>query len=103
MKMKIIAVFIASASARWDFSSYNMRPVKEPEFSLQYQPLSQLDCTPYLKQNLCTELSWNPVCGTDGKFRANPCVFKSEYCYGKKNLKFLRMGTDCTISLFGRK
>lgn len=97
--MKTFTAFVASASARWDFDSYVVRPVKEPEFNLETQPLSELNCAPYLKKNLCTELSWNPVCGTDGKFRANPCIFKSEYCYGKKDVDFLRMGTDCTIDM----
>jgi len=97
--MKTFTAFVASASARWDFNSYVVRPVKEPEFTLGEQPLSELDCAPYLKKNLCTELYWDPVCGTDGKFRANPCIFKSEYCYGKKDVDFLRMGTDCTIEM----
>lgn len=97
--MKTFTAFIASASARWDFDSYVVRPVKEPEFTLGEKPLSELNCAPYRKKNLCTELNWNPVCGTDGKFRANPCIFKSEYCYGQTDVDFLRMGTDCTIDM----
>jgi len=97
--MKTFHAFVATASARWNFESYVVRPVAEPEFSLEEQPLSELDCAPYLKKNLCTELYWKPVCGSDGKFRANPCIFKSEYCYGNKDFAFVSWGTDCSSML----
>ena len=97
--MKTFAAFVATATARWDFESYIVRPtIKEPDFDLETQPMEELDCTNYLKKNLCTELYWDPICGTDGKYRANPCIFKSEYCYGNKDLEFLRRGTDCSVN-----